>query len=212
MSILNAFIETELGLVGVDTEAVRPDGTIAEASKMVVLHHISAVIGFRGTDYLLATAGPGLVGFNGSLEQLVEMLPDHLRKCADYCREHYQAKEENLGLDLALVGYSEAEGQVVGYLLRREIGSEDIHAERIHTRYRSPFQLPWKPLLDEFPADRPGMIATAQHQSRLSREFMPEVAAGGRFFIAEVRRNSISIEQAFEFPPRLATDSQEQDQ
>lgn len=202
MSILNAFIEPELGLVGVDTEAIHPGGAIAEASKMMVLHHISAVIAFRGTDYVLASAGAALIGFTGSLEQLVEMLPAHLKASVDYCRKHYQAQEENLGLDFALVGYSEAEGQVVGYLFRREIGSEEIRADRIHTRYRSPHQPSWEPFLEGIPADRPGMIALAQHQSRLSREYKPDLAAGGRFFIAEVRRNSIKIAQAFEFPPR----------
>lgn len=207
MSICNVFIEPDLGLVGVDTEAVKPGGPIVEFSKMMVLHHISAVIAFRGTDYVLASASPSLIGFYGSLETLVEGLPGLLRASVDYCREHYQAQEENLGLDLAVVGYSEAEGQIVGYLFRREIGSEDIHIGRIHTRYRSPHQPSWEPLLEGIPADRPGMISLAQHQSRLSRELIPDAAAGGRFFIAEVRRNSISIEQAFEFPPRTPTRS-----
>ncbi|MFV3305793.1 hypothetical protein ACNFBT_10985 [Pseudomonas sp. NY15181] len=202
MSILNVFIEPDIGLVGVDTEAVKPGSPIVEFSKMMVLHHISAVIAFRGTDYVLASASPGLVAFTGSIEQLVELLPGHLKASVDYSREHYQAKEENLGLDFALVGYSEAEGQVIGYLFSRAIGSEDIHVGRIHTRYRSPHQPSWEPLLKGIHADRPGMIALAKHQSRLSRELMPEVAAGGRFFIAEVSRNSINIEQAFEFPKR----------
>ncbi|WP_371233618.1 hypothetical protein ACAW63_10930 [Pseudomonas sp. QE6] len=202
MSILNAFVEPDLGLVGVDTEAVLPDGTIAEASKMMVLNHINAVIAFRGTDYVLASASPSLVTFTGSLEQLVEGLPSLLRASVDYCREHYQAQEESLGLDLAVVGYSEDEGQIVGYLFRREIGSEDIHIGQIHTRYRSPHQPSWEPFLEGIPADRPGMIALAQHQSRLSREYKPNLAAGGRFFIAEVRRDSIKISKAFQFPPR----------
>ncbi len=202
MSILNAFVEPDLGLVGVDTESVHPDGTIAEASKMMVLHHISAVIAFRGTDYVVASAGAALIGFTGSLEQLVEMLPAHLKASVDYCRKHYQAQEENLGLDFALVGYSETEGQVVGYLFRREIGGEEIRSDRIHTRYLSPHQPSWGPFLEAIPADRPGMIALAQHQSRLSREYKPNLAAGGRFFIAEVRRDSIKISKAFKFPPR----------
>ncbi|MGH8433307.1 MAG: hypothetical protein ACRERX_02240 [Pseudomonas sp.] len=201
MSILNVFITPEEGLVGVDTESVMPDGSIHEAGKMIAVPAAGAVIAFRGTDYVLMAASPSLVCFGGTLEQLAEWIPDLFRQSFDYCRTHYQATEEALGMDLALVGYSEAEERVVGHLFRRAIDSEEIRADRIHTRYRSPL---WseEDLPPGIPADRPGMIALAQHQSRLARERMPEFAAGGRFLIAEVRRHSISIEKALDFPPR----------
>lgn len=212
MSILNAFIEPELGLVGVDTEGVMPDGTLVEVSKMFTLHHISTVVAFRGTDYVLMSASPSIVGFSGSLEGLVDLMPVILKGAVEHARQYFKLTEESLGLDLTLVGYSEAEGQIVGHWFNREIGSEDIHVNRIHTRFRSPCQPSWEPLLEGIPADRPGMIATAQHQSRLTRDFMPDLAAGGRFFIAEVRRNSINIDKAFEFPPRLKASSKGSDQ
>lgn len=201
MSILNVFVTPEAGLIGVDTESTLPDGTIQEFGKMIVAPATGAVAGFRGTDYMMLAVSNSIVCFGGSLEKLAEAMPGHLRRSVDLCRKHYQAPEEALGLDLALVGYSEAEECVVGHLFRRAIGSEEIHADRIHTRYRSPF---WSEddLPAGIPADRTGMVALAQHQSRLARERMPELAAGGRFLIAEVRRDSIAIEKAFDFPPR----------
>ncbi|MBT8766868.1 hypothetical protein [Metapseudomonas boanensis] len=199
MSILNVFVTPEAGLIGVDTESTLPDGTIQEFGKMIVAPAAGAVVAFRGTDYVVMAASNSIVCFGGSLEAMAEALPDHLRRSVDFCREHYQAPEEALGLELALVGYSQVEGCVVGHLFRRAIGSEEIQVDRIPIRYRAPF---WDDLPNDIPADRPGMMTLAQHQSRLARERMPELAAGGRFLIAEVRRDSITIEKAFDFPPR----------
>lgn len=206
MSILNVFVTPEVGLVGVDTESTRPDGLIQEFGKMITAPAAGAVVACRGTDYVLMAASPSIVCFAGSLEEMVEGLPGLLKRAVDYCREHFQAPEENLALELALVGYSQAEGGVVGHLFRRAIGSEEIQVDRIHTRFRSPHQPAWEPLLEGIPADRRGMIALARHQSRLSRELIPEAAAGGRFYIAEVRQDSITIDKAFDFPSRTAPD------
>ncbi|MHB9799973.1 hypothetical protein ACYCAX_19430 [Pseudomonas sp. MT3] len=211
MSILNAFITPDLGLVGFDTEGVMPDGSVVEGCKVIVLPHINAVIGFRGLDFVQATASPNLVGFKGTLEALADDLPRFLTDVIKHCREHYQPPEEHLATNLVLVGYSQAKKEVVGYMIKWEVGADAAQSELIVGQSIAPF---WS--REDLPAgihaDRQGMIALAQHQSRLSRERMPEFAAGGRLFIAEVRRDSISIQKAFEFPPRLEIDNQEQDQ
>lgn len=204
MSILNVFITPEAGLIGVDTEGVYRDGKIVEFGKMMSVHAAGAVIAFRGTSFVFEAAGC-ISCFGGTVEELAKAIPDLLKRCVNFCRQQ-QATEEELALEMAMVGYSKAEGCVVGYLFTRQAGCEDIREDRIHSRYRAPHQPSWEPLLGGIPADRPGMMALARHQSRLSREFAPGEAAGGRFFIAEVRKNSISIKKEFDFPPRNAQD------
>lgn len=201
MSILNVFVTPEAGLVGVDTEATMPDSSIFEFGKMIAVPAAGAVVAFRGHGIVLMSAAPSIFCHGGSLEQLAEGIPGLINLAIDYCRKHYQSPEEYFGLELALVGYSEAQSSVVGHLFRRAIGSEEISVDQIHTSYRSPF---WSEddLPADIPVDRAGMMALARQQSRLARDRMPELAAGGRFLIAEVRRHSISIEQAFEFPKR----------
>lgn len=201
MSILNVFITPEEGLIGVDTEAVAQDGRLAEFGKLIVAPVAGLAIGFRGTVGSLWSAAPHIASFGGTLEELVAWLPDLIKQSGDYYQKHFQAPEEHLGLDLAVVGYSADEGRVVGHLFKREVGSEDIRVDRIHTSYRSPF---WteEDLPAGIPADRHGMITLAQHQSRLARERMPELAAGGRFFIASIKQRGITIEKAFDFPAR----------
>jgi hypothetical protein len=199
MSILNAFVTPEVGLIGVDTEAVYPDGSILEFGKMMSVHAAGAVIAFRGTSFVLQAAA-GIACFGGTVEELAKGIPDLLKRSVDFCRQH-QAPEESLDLEMAMVGYSQAEGCVVGYLFTRKAGSEAIREDRIHSRFISPF---WghEDLPQGIDVDRPGMIALARHQGRLARERKPDFAAGGRFFIAEVRQHGISIEKAFDFPPR----------
>lgn len=205
MSILNVFITPEAGLIGVDSESVRSDGWILEFGKMIAAPVAGAVVAFRGTDYMLMAASPSIACCGASFEAMAEGMPGLLNQAAEYCRKHYQAPEESLRLELALVGYSQVEGCVVGHLFTRKAGSEEIRVDRIHTRYRAPF---WNEddLPAGIPADRVGMEVLARHQSRLAREREPDFAAGGRFFIAEVRQDSISIKKAFDFPPRKAQD------
>ncbi|WP_371231488.1 hypothetical protein ACAW63_02645 [Pseudomonas sp. QE6] len=201
MSILNAFITPDLGLVGFDTEGAMPDGSFVDGCKLIALPHINAVIGFRGLDFVQATASPNLVSFKGTLEALADDLPRFLMDVINHCRVHHQSPDEHLGANLVLVGYSPAKGEVVGYSVSREVGADTAQSGLIVGQYIAPF---WcrEDLPTGIRADRQGMITLAQHQSRLSRDRMPEFAAGGRFFIAEIRRNSIRIEQAFEFPQR----------
>lgn len=201
MSILNVFVTPEAGLIGVDTEATMPDGSVFEFGKMIAVPAAGAVVAFRGKGIVLMAAAPSIFCHAGSLEQMAEGMPGLINQAIDYCRKHYQAPEEYFSLELVVVGYSEVQGRVVGHLFRREAGSEEIRVDLIHSAFRAPF---WSE--EDMPpglaADRAGMMATARQQGRLARERAPEFAAGGRFLIAEVRRGNIHIEKAFDFPPR----------
>lgn len=201
MSILNVFITPEEGLIGVDSEGTFPDGSVGEYGKLVVAPAANAVVAFRGTDYVLKAAIANIVCFGGELEQMAGWLPDMLKGAVDYSRKNFQAQEEDLKLEMVLVGYSQAERGVVGHLFRRDVGSEEIRVDRIQNRFIAPY---W--VGGDVPAglsdNRDGLCMLARSQSLLAREREPGFAAGGRYFIASVKRRSISIVQAFEFPRR----------
>jgi hypothetical protein len=202
MSILNAFVVPEVALLGVDSEAFLPDGTIEAVCKLIALPHISAALGFRGVCGVFWASSPAFVGFMGSFDELAEAVPEIIKASVIYCRQHYQTSENVLETNFTLVGYSFAAGRMVGHAYVRKAGSDDIEVTRDFPQAIAPY---WS--REDFPssirADKPGMIAIAQHQCRLARERGPaDFPAGDRFFIAEVRRHSILIEQAFEFSQR----------
>lgn len=203
MSILNAFITQDFGLIGVDTEATKDDGQIIERGKLLVAPLANAVVAYRGIDFVMAVMAPHIVNFAGSVDQLTELLPDLIKQSVNYCRESLNVTEENLKLDAVVVGYSPVEQGIVGYLFTSGASSNDIRVDRIQTgaSYRAP-NFGAKDMLSEFELDRTGMILNARNQNRLSRERSPGFAAGGRFYIAEMRKEGIKIDMAFDFPPR----------
>ncbi|WP_457788325.1 hypothetical protein [Pseudomonas sp. PL-6] len=201
MSILNVFITPEESLIGVDTEGVFPDGTALEFGKMIAAPAANAVVAFRGNSRVLQMASPSIFCFGGEIERMAEGMPALINDAIDLARKNFQVPEEALGLDLALVGYSQAEGRVVGHLFRRAAGNYEIRADRIESRFMSPY---WGPedVPKGLPESRSGIEMLARIQNRLAREREPGFASGGRYLIASVKQHSISIEQAFEFPPR----------
>ncbi|WP_417703279.1 hypothetical protein [Pseudomonas sp.] len=201
MSILNVFIKPEEGLIGVDSEAVFPDGYIDEQGKLIVAPAANAVVGFRGNSRVLDMACPSIYCFGGEVERMAEGMPGLIKAAIDSARKNYQVQEHDLGLNLVIVGYSQAERSVVGHLFRRDVGSEDIRVDRIQSRFMAPY---WgaEHVPPGLPDNRDGLCMLARSQSSMAREQEPGFAAGGRYFIASVKRRSISIVQAFKFPPR----------
>ena len=79
MSILNVFVTPDCALMGVDTDATMPDGTTYQVSKMVVVPHLSTVVGFRGLDLMQMAACPVIVGFKGKFDALVDSMSEIIR-------------------------------------------------------------------------------------------------------------------------------------
>lgn len=200
MSALNVLIDEKAALVGVDTLGLMPDGALVECLKMVSLHHVNAVIAFRGTDFVFMSLMPTIVGFKGSIEELSQMLPSILPGVVEHCRGFFKATEAGLGFDIALCGFSEAQGRAVGYLFQRSEGSNEISASPIHSRFRSPYLKEWDAELSGIPCTREGMVALTHRQSELSVGLKKGFGVGGRLFIAEVGRDRIAIEMAATFP------------
>lgn len=202
MTILNAFVTPDLALIGADTDEMMPDGTIFQGCKLITLPQLGAVIGFRGIDLVMMACSPFFVGFKGTFDAMVEAMPQLIEASIEYCRDHPNHPDTVPAADFVLVGYSESAERMIGHAFSRRPDSEEIQVTNDFPQFFAPL---WtrEDLPEGIRADKPGMIAVAQSQCQLARERGPDgFPAGGRYFIAEVRRHSILIEQAFEFPPR----------
>lgn len=202
MTILNAFVTSDLALLGVDTDAMMPDGTTYQVCKLITLPQLGAVVAMRGLDLMMMAASPVFVGFKGTFDELVKLMPEIIEASEKYCLENHEVADKVLGSNFVLVGYSESAERMIGHAFERKTEGGEIQVLNDFPQFFAPF---WS--REDLPAgiraDKDGMIALAKSQCQLARERGPDdFPAGGRFFIAEVRRHSILIEQAFEFPPR----------
>ncbi|MFY1021679.1 hypothetical protein [Ectopseudomonas khazarica] len=202
MSILNAFVTPDLALIGVDTEARLPDGATYQVCKLVTVPHLGAAAGFRGLDVLQMFAASAIISFKGDFDALAETMPGLLTEAERFCRDQFGASGDALAFNVVLVGYSESAGCMVGHAFDRTADSEEIKIASGLPNFIAPDVEADQLRSLHIVADKPGMSILARHQCQLIRDHDPGMAAGGRFFIAEVRRNSIHVEQAFEFPPR----------
>lgn len=201
MSALNVFIDEKAALVGVDTLGIAPVIGRGEYLKMVSLHHVNAVIAMRGTEFVFMALMPSVVGFTGTIEQLAEMLPQIMEGVVEHCRTQFNATDEQIGYDLALVGFSESQDKAVGYYFHLDEGGKGIPTtSNIHSGYRSPCLPEWRNELGSIPATREGMKALTKRQSELSEGISERFGVGGRLFIAEITKGKISIEMAAELP------------
>ena len=203
MSIINAFIQPNVALVGVDTDAVLENGKRVECSKLHTLPHIDAVIAFRGYVCSVMYTLPGIIGFSGTFDELAEAMPDILNKAQQAAEMTYlmsgTKEPKDFGdVQAVLVGYSPKAGRMEGHIFESKTGSLSFdHASSLDNIIA--------PGLDDLAgieADRKGMETLAKGQYEWMRKAHPEKSSGGRFFIAEIKKGGISIEEAFTFSDR----------
>lgn len=207
MSILNAFVTPDVALLGVDTEAGLPDGELQQVCKLIVNPPLSAIAGFRGLDLMQMAAAPVFTGWKGTFDHLAEYVPDLMRLCEEHCVKNHGQVREQLMSDFVLTGFSESAGRMVLHAYQSTSHTKPIAWHRDIPQFYAPYwgEAHLKSL--GIRADRKGMEILAKEQCRRAREDGPmDFACGGRFFIAEVRQHSISIEKAFDFPPRQYQD------
>lgn len=201
MSILNAFISPDLGLLGVDTEAIMPDGSIAEVCKITALPHLSAVMGMRGPDSLAMSVAASLMASRYSLDDLAEKLPNLMEAGVNFSLAN-GIPEELCACELVLVGYSLNAGRIVGHQASKRPGG-GIEMSTGWPQLYAPFWGGDEIRALGIAADRAGMISLAKKQCEWARERGPAGnPSGGRFMVAEIRKGSVLISEACEFPAR----------
>lgn len=201
MSILNAFISKDLGLLGVDTEAILPDGSIAEVCKLVALPHLSAAVGTRGPDIFAMSVAGSLVACRYSFDDLAKNLPN-IMEVAINSTLSIGISEEECACELVLVGHSVTAQKIVGHQASKRPGG-GIEVSTGWPQLYAPFWCGDEIQALGIVADRAGMVSLAKKQCEWARARGPAGnPAGGRFMVAEIRKGSVLISEACEFPAR----------
>lgn len=204
MSILNVFITPEVALIGVDTDAMLPDGSINECSKVLFLPHIHTAVGFRGVHLMHAIANAEIMSFYGSFDHLAEVMPQILTHSLGVARENAGAiKSEDIeNFEFALVGFSQKAGRMVGHVFSKSSNSPDIKITHDFPEMAAP-SLPPEDLarLEIRRADKAGIRALALDQCRYIRSLgRSDFHVGGHLFITEISRGKIVTEQDCRLP------------
>lgn len=207
MSIANAFITPDVAIVGFDTEGALPDGSRAHGAKIIVLPHLDAVVAFRGLELTLTCTTPLIHDVRAGFDELADAMPDIIAKGITVAKQYAgvggRTEADAEQANFVLVGYSPGAGRVVGHAFVSSPGVEEIAVSKNIPDAIAPSWSREDVTRLNIKADRAGMLALMMDQCRLVRERGPaECTAGGRLFIAEVRKGSIHIEGVGHFPPR----------
>ncbi|NJD24075.1 MAG: hypothetical protein FIB06_01580 [Betaproteobacteria bacterium] len=203
MSICNVFVNDDHALVAVDTEGEHLDGTYQECNKLVVLPLQNTVVAFRGTSLLFTVVsamllGPGAKDYDG----LADSIPGMITHAMAQLRQ-MGANTKAIGpAEFLAVGHSLAKGRILGSAFEHRPGSQ-LKTTPVTQQWYSPFFGVESIQQLGIVADRDGLTALALDQVRRVRENpMPGSTAGGRLIIAEVRKGSITCDEACVLPSR----------
>lgn len=183
MSILNILVEREHALIGVDTEAVGPDGTRIQVSKVLPLIHLNCVLAGRGNIF------PILLGLS-MLSQRKDFDFDSFVDGIPGLLASFELKESRQAI--AVVCFSPRQNRMVGRVWDRQNLANGFVAQDIDGYYNGPFDSSFGDMANfDSPA---GMIPLARAQKKLIEEKEPSAAVGGRLIAVEITRRGIWIE------------------
>lgn len=212
MSIVNAFVTPDYGLVCADTEGGLEGGPYIEVSKLIPLPHMNAIIAFRGLVLFYMVVVSGAVAAS-SFDELAMQMPDLLKLASDKATE-VVSKLYPMGPitiddagcgEVILVGFSHAMDRFVVHHFRRDTLEQGFAIKSNVEYVVSPgwadvdFDLP---SIHSHPS-KEGMKTLALKQFNLVRERGQEgIATGGRLIFAEIRQSGMTIESVLDFPVR----------
>lgn len=196
MTILNAWVEPERALIGLDTQYAAQGGSAQHISKLMPLVHMSAALGCSGSAFFMQTLFMLCQVSGSEFDELVDALPQLLK----YSSERITEVAERLGVaatmpldgqSVVIVGWSARAGRMIGRNFEQESRAEAFIAEDLNPYYNAP----WDQSLARLPESKtPGdMAQLARAQTALLREKAPDAQSGGRFIVAELRRDGMTI-------------------
>lgn len=218
MSIVNAFVNPDCGVVCADTEAGQDGGPYIEVSKLVPLPHMNAIIAFRGSVLFLSGALTGVFVSGCDFDELSGQMPDILKLasdkavelCSRFVHTASMTREEAGCGEAIIVGFSPAMSRVVGHHFTRKTLDHGF-VETNNIRY---FSAPaWDGInlnLQDIHTQpsKENMKSLALSQLCLMREREKDgLATGGRLIFAEVRQSGMTIESVLDFPTRSTGNS-----
>lgn len=201
MSLLDVWIQPSCALVGVDTEARYPNDVIETVSKMLPLVHMNAVIAGTGSHLFCNNLFSGCHSVGLDLDGLIEKMPEllplvHQAFLQSLEQGGIRIRENPNEQSAVLVGWSNSEGRMIGRYYVQVDAAEGFTESKIEpgiiqpgTDDRWADRLRALPL-PSTPAD---MGRFAQEQTRIIKEFVAEIHAGGKFIVAEITRDRMTI-------------------
>lgn len=207
MSLVNAFVYPDHAFVCVDTEAVLPDGTSAEVSKLFALPHVNAVVACRGTVLLNSILMAFVVAADGDFDGISKRLPNLLSEAFERAialAPALSVAEELVGCaEVIIVGFSPAMDRIVLHSFKREtLAGDFVTTNNVGSYSIGPY---WADIGLNIDALRlkpngEGLETLALAQVQLMRVREPAAAAGGRLILAEIRRGSMTIRTVCDLP------------
>lgn len=200
MSILNTWVDGDRAWIAVDTQTIHHlDGREFEFQKMIPLIHQNAVIAGRGTAAFLPTVFYHVAVSVLQFDDLVELMPQILRVAfADMIKGAAAA-----GIEVAddieketivLIGWSNRHKRMVSVEYTQLDGLLGWTAQTVGPAYFSPWIEGMKAPDFSDPFNRDSMRQLAELQVRTIKEHAPGAAGGGRYIIAELSRDRMTIE------------------
>jgi hypothetical protein len=202
MSILNVWISPERALIGVDTKAVysraKPGNVLHEYSKMIPLVHASAVLANRGHTAFLSAVFAQCHSHPSEFDSLEGLMPSILDYALNILVTHNRDANINDdsvygGQELALVGWSPMRRRMVGSSYVKEAGKPGFVRKEINPWIIAPWESSLgSPTIPKTPA---AMLDLAKTQMRYvrSRKDLAALGFGGKYIVADLTRDSLSI-------------------
>ena len=203
MTIINAFVAQEHALIGCDTECRGDDGTIHQVAKMLPIVHMNSVLAVAG-NLLYANKLLGLTHLAAAdFDKLLGDMPKLLRLALQMTRTQGELsgvkfQKDPAGETVFLVGYSAKQARMIGRCWN------DFAEREINCSVHPSFHTYDPHLLERLKAlpmpDSPSAMARmAQEQAAIFREhpeLFPTVHVGGKFIVAEIKREAMTIRPA----------------
>lgn len=206
MSILNVWLTPDCATVGVDTETIALNGTTGHTSKLIPLIHMNSVIACRGQLLFLTIlfeichSNP-IYDLDNLLAALSENLSALFKKFLEVGGTVGIPDTPNLdGNEVIVVGWSNQLKRIIGRAYIQTNRADGFHEKEIDGRYIAPGDMTL-PVRTASPEDIERLVLA---QVRLTDEKAPGEAAGGRFIIADLSRDLMTIRPLFDLPAREA--------
>jgi len=200
---MNVWLQPELALVGVDTDARSLDGTVEPFSKMIPLIHMNAILAATGTTLFAGFLFQGCQSVGLDVDKLSAQMPKILPLVYDRMVEAIKMAGMRFAADPAqssavLVGWSAQENRMIGNLYeRRDSRGSFVCTSLPYGAYvqPGPTDLRWADRLLNLPEPKTpeAMSRLAQEQTKIIKEFISEIAAGGQFIVAQLTRRNMNI-------------------
>ena len=189
MSLLISVIRPELVRLAVDTEALWPDGTRDQVSKLVVVPHASLVCVGQGDASLNGCLFKHLVMGRGTMDydNAISAVP---RAIADFVVT-LRAHGVTGGYRVHLAGYSPARGRMLGHLWEGSVDSDEVDDDEMGAEGIGFAIAPWQSERPPIPDSPTEFHALAAEQVKLLRE--AGTAGGGCLMLTEITTAEVRI-------------------